>query len=127
MLYGVDENGSIFEVNVNYEAVWDSLRLKDWQRRSAKNIVESFDSNADPTSRNELYKTRKELEKAGEVTIINGELKEYAGRLNLAEKIDNVKTNLVNKLIEVGILQRHPILPKYALNPKRLSRLERKF
>ncbi len=120
-MYGINDDGSAIDLtNLNYESIWDSLKLNDWQREIARKIIDLYIDNQNSP------KTNDEIERYAN-DIRRGELKKYGGRLEIALKISGGEKDVAGILIDAEVLKRDTKLPLYSLDLKKLSKLERKF
>jgi hypothetical protein len=99
--------------SVNYDAVWDSLRLAGKDRTTARIIIRAYQ--ADPDLRNSAAKTRTDLE-----DIAKGAS---------GSQREQPRSVVVEALIDAEVLIRgtpngHPV---YRLNSQVLKKLERKY
>ena len=120
-MYGINDDGSAVDLtNLNYESIWDTLKLNDWQREIARKIIDLYiDNQNSPRTNDEIEKYSKYIKR--------GELKKYSGRLEIALKISGGEKDITGILIDAEVLKRDPKLPLYSLDLKILTRLERKF
>ncbi len=121
--------------SINYEAVWDSLGLKERDRVVANKVIEAYQT--DPDLRNSILLSRGELNKIAcrayqglERRLIPAK-PIFTKRLKLKIKRPDIilpRTLAIDTMIDAGILEKNNGDESgYKLNPHVLQRLERKY